>query len=246
MAIRHMSAVWERSTHKGSELLFMLAVADMANAVGLAWPGYVHLAHKTRMARRSVMRLASTCSQSGELWVLNRKLQRSNIYIVTIDLSIDELRQAAMQASEMGAVPTTGSDNLSPPPQVLEVVTSCHQVVTSCHQVVIPRPPRGDTAMSPDPSLSPIILSGEKEDPFSGLWSPVLETLKLQMTPETFQRWLDGSRIIEASNGTWTVQVSSAYAVDWLNNRMSTAIMRAMEQHAPETTVVFVAKGENA
>ena len=250
MGIRHMNAVWERSQHKGSELLLMLAIADMANDVGLAWPGYVYLAHKTRMARRSVMRLAATCADTGELWVLNRKLQRSNIYIVTVDLSIDELRQAAIQGGEMGAIPTTDSDNLTPPPQVLEVVTRCHQVVPKRHHVVIPESPGSDTAMSPDPVLPVITLLGEKEDDLlSSSWSPLLDAIALTMTSATFDTWLRGSRLIDATNGTWIVQLRNSYAVEWVENRLypSNSFQGLMKAHAPDVQQIkFVMKGEQS
>ena len=133
----------------------MLAIADNANDLGVAFPGYEYLAWKCRMVRRSIIRLASTCAESGELWMMHRNRQRSNVYIVTIGLSLGELEQAAIQASKIGALPPTGSDILTPPPQVLVVVNRNYEV-PECHQVVIPGSPIGDTAMSPEPPL-PVI-----------------------------------------------------------------------------------------
>jgi len=164
MSIKRMSAVWEDSEHKGSALIFMLAIADNADDLGVAWPGYEYLAHKTRMSRRTVMRLATTCAESGEIWMMHRDRQQSNVYIVTVGLSLLELQEAAIKASKMGALPTTGSDILTPPPQVLEVINR-PEVVTKCHHVVIPGVPCGDTAMTPEPSVPVINHQGTVIEP---------------------------------------------------------------------------------
>lgn len=152
MSIRCMNAVWQESEHKSSALILMLAIADIADDFGVAWPGYEHLAWKTRMSRRTVMRLVATCAKSGELWMMHRNRQRSNVYIVTIGLSLGQLEQGAIQASKLGAMPPTGSDTLTPPPQVLVVIDRPRRE-PKCAKVVIPGSPRRDTAMAPDPPL---------------------------------------------------------------------------------------------
>lgn len=76
------------------------------------------------------------------------------------------------------------------------------------------------------------------------LWEPILADLELQMTKATFDTWLSGSHLVATENGTWTVQVVSPYAVDWLNNRLRKVVDGVMERHAPETEIVFIAKGE--
>ena len=50
MSMRMMTQVWERSQHKGSELLLMLAIADNANDQGVAYPSKKTLAKKTRLS----------------------------------------------------------------------------------------------------------------------------------------------------------------------------------------------------
>jgi hypothetical protein len=52
------------------------------------------------------------------------------------------------------------------------------------------------------------------------LWARCLGELQLQMTRATFDTWLRGSRVIEATNGCLTIAVRHAYAVDWLQNRL--------------------------
>jgi len=70
----------------------------------------------------------------------------------TIGLSLGQLEQGAIQASKLGAMPPTGSDTLTPPPQVLVVIDRPRRE-PKCAKVVIPGSPRRDTAMAPDPPL---------------------------------------------------------------------------------------------
>ncbi len=68
MSIRIMSLVWERSQHKGSELLLLLAIADNANDQGVAYPSIRTLAKKTRLRERTVQYLLrDKLEPSGEL-----------------------------------------------------------------------------------------------------------------------------------------------------------------------------------
>jgi Helix-turn-helix domain len=69
MSMRMMTQVWERSQHKGSELLLMLAIADNANDQGLAYPSTKTLAKKTRLSNRQVQRLIRVVTRSRELEV---------------------------------------------------------------------------------------------------------------------------------------------------------------------------------
>lgn len=69
MSMRMMTLVWEKSQHKGSELLLLLAIADNANDQGLAYPSLNTLAKKTRLDRRHVKRLVRVVERSGELIV---------------------------------------------------------------------------------------------------------------------------------------------------------------------------------
>jgi hypothetical protein len=86
MSIRIMTQVWERSQHKGSELLLMLAIADNANDRGLAYPSLNTLAKKTRITRRNVIFLVKKLIRSGELRVeVGRGPGRTNIYHVDIE-----------------------------------------------------------------------------------------------------------------------------------------------------------------
>lgn len=64
----HVSAyVWEHSQHKGTELLLLLALADMANKEGYAWPSVGTLGKFIRMSERNTRRALRALEASGEL-----------------------------------------------------------------------------------------------------------------------------------------------------------------------------------
>src|SRR5512139_3811931 len=178
-----MNAVWEHSEHKGSALLLMLAIADVADDLGVAWPGYGYLSKRIRMHRDSAMRIADFCHESGELWKVTRSKQRSNMYVVTVGLNRGELQAAGEKLLGYGVTPPTGSRILQPPPQVLEVVARCDQVVVKSYQVVVPVRLGSSTAILPDPLL-PVIT---QEEDGSSFCSSILETLRGQMTNATFE-----------------------------------------------------------
>lgn len=64
----HVSAyVWEHSRHSGTELLLLLAIADIANREGLAWPAVKTLGRMMRMSERNTRRILRELEASGEL-----------------------------------------------------------------------------------------------------------------------------------------------------------------------------------
>jgi chromosomal replication initiator protein len=75
------------------------------------------------------------------------------------------------------------------------------------------------------------------------VWQAVLGELQLQMTRATYDTWLRGSRVIKCVDGTYTVYVRHAYAVDWLQNRLFPVIVRTLKRRAgPDVDVVFTAR----
>jgi chromosomal replication initiation ATPase DnaA len=75
-----------------------------------------------------------------------------------------------------------------------------------------PSPPTGDL----DPAESELALANT--------WQRALAQLRGQMDPQTFDCWLGSSRLVDASNGVWTVAVVSAGARDWLRHRLAPTI----------------------
>lgn len=51
MSIRVINAIWKHFRQQKSGPLVVLAIADYANADGIAWPAVSTLAQKTRMSR---------------------------------------------------------------------------------------------------------------------------------------------------------------------------------------------------
>jgi DNA-binding transcriptional ArsR family regulator len=74
------------------------------------------------------------------------------------------------------------------------------------------------------------------------IWNRSLEELRLQMTRATFDTWLRGSEVIDASKGHLTVMVRHPHAVDWLQNRLLPVIERTVaRQMDGEVKITFVA-----
>ncbi len=82
MSIQCMNRVWKYSKQKGSGLLLLLAIADVARDNGVAWPGIRGLARKTRVSKRTVIRLIQKAEQAGELQV--RRFTRGNTYWLSV------------------------------------------------------------------------------------------------------------------------------------------------------------------
>jgi chromosomal replication initiator protein len=60
------------------------------------------------------------------------------------------------------------------------------------------------------------------------IWRAALGELQLQMTRPTFDTWLKNTRAISYEDGTLIVGVHSAYAKDWLENRLMSIIKRTL------------------
>jgi len=60
------------------------------------------------------------------------------------------------------------------------------------------------------------------------IWRAALGELQLQMTRPTFDTWLKNTRAISYEDGTLIVGVHSAYAKDWLENRLLSIIKRTL------------------
>ncbi len=85
-----MSYVWEHSTHKGTELLTLLAIADFAHDDGKgAYPSIPMLARKTRMSKRQTQYVLRTLQQSGELRIDYKQGPHGvNVYAISLGCSV--------------------------------------------------------------------------------------------------------------------------------------------------------------
>jgi hypothetical protein len=128
--------VWEHSSRKGTELLLLLAIADIADKNGVAYPGVKTLAGYIRMSGRNTQRALAKLERSGEISVRrNGGPNGTHLFQVRMNHSLP------LFAPEEGGDKLSG-DNLSGDTRGLKGVT--------------PRAQRGDIAMTPEPSV-PII-----------------------------------------------------------------------------------------
>jgi len=64
-----MNWVWEHSSHKEGSLLVLLAIADIADDEGKAWPSIARIAAKARLSERQTQYVIRKLQRSGELTV---------------------------------------------------------------------------------------------------------------------------------------------------------------------------------
>lgn len=102
MSIDVMKLVWDKSQHKETNLVAMLALADMANTDGYCWPSHDTLANRCRCNRRNIVYVIERLEASGELYVEhNRGRNKSNSYIITIDIDAATLADRLVKYFDM-------------------------------------------------------------------------------------------------------------------------------------------------
>jgi len=60
------------------------------------------------------------------------------------------------------------------------------------------------------------------------IWQAALGELQLKMTKATFETWLKGTTFISYEDGTFVIGVPSAFAKDWLENRLMGVVKRTV------------------
>jgi len=79
------------------------------------------------------------------------------------------------------------------------------------------------------------------------IWQAVLGQLELQLETPSFETWVKSSRGISHEDGVLVVGVQTAYAKDWLENRLYGPIQRAVTDVAERNTAVrFVVQPNGA
>jgi len=80
MSIKVMSEVWEHAPFVGTDLLVLLALADMANDDRECWPGQRHVAHKGRITIQQATSVLKNLELQGVIEVIHRTVPgRGNI-----------------------------------------------------------------------------------------------------------------------------------------------------------------------
>ncbi len=70
------------------------------------------------------------------------------------------------------------------------------------------------------------------------LWQTALGQLQLQLAKPTYETWLQGTHAISYEDGVLVIGVRSAYAKDWLENRLYAAIQRIVTSIAGRTASI--------
>lgn len=70
------------------------------------------------------------------------------------------------------------------------------------------------------------------------LWQAALGQLELQLAKPTFDTWIRNTRGISYEDGALVVSVQSAYAKDWLENRLYATLQRTASEIAHRTIVI--------
>ncbi len=60
------------------------------------------------------------------------------------------------------------------------------------------------------------------------VWDEVLTQLRLQMTRQTFDAWLNHTSPVSADDGIYVISVANEYARDWLENRLHGTVLRTL------------------
>lgn len=153
MSVHTSAYVWNHSQHKGAELLLMLAIADITNTEGKAYPSISTLARYTRMSNRSIQRQLQSLEDSGELRISrNSGPHGTHIFQIvmntTLPLFSDHGRPAGGEKAPREAVDKSvdiGGDNLSGGDK-------------NRPKGVTKTPKRGDTVMSPEPGTKNLTI----------------------------------------------------------------------------------------
>lgn len=87
-----MKTVWDHSQHAETDLVVMLALADMSNTDGYCFPSIPTLAQRSRRKVRSMINTLERLSASGELFIdRSRGRNHHNRYVITIRMSKESL-----------------------------------------------------------------------------------------------------------------------------------------------------------
>lgn len=61
-------------------------------------------------------------------------------------------------------------------------------------------------------------------------WQKILDQLRLQMPRAAYDTWIKETQLLSTTNDVWQIGVQSAYAQDWLENRLDETIRRTICQ----------------
>ena len=103
MSVRCIAQVWDKSTHSGTDLLMLLALADYSDDEGNSYPAVSSLARKCRMQPRNAGYILRSLQKSGELKILQNEgpkgTNRYRIMLASLGASKPLHRVAPLQST---------------------------------------------------------------------------------------------------------------------------------------------------
>jgi Helix-turn-helix domain len=165
MSIRVMTNVWQFSTAAGTDLLVLLALADIADDNGECWPSVGYVARKCRIDPRTTQRRIRSLEKLGEVVVIvgggktrTTGATASNRYRITVHMPDEgeggDLPEGGTRARGRVA-PVPGGRVAHAPPNTSVVHVSRHvipsQAKKTAHELTVlameqPRKPAGKNA----------------------------------------------------------------------------------------------------
>jgi hypothetical protein len=117
MSIKVMSLVWEKSRHKGSDLLLLVALADIGDDEGKRiYPSIAYLCRKTRLSERGVQTSLKRLCVSGEISIaVNGHARSGGAATNEFTINLSKLGEG-VQTLHPRKVCTLPPQNLRPPP----------------------------------------------------------------------------------------------------------------------------------
>jgi hypothetical protein len=84
----------------------------------------------------------------------------------------------------------------------------------------------------------PVISGDSKRERARGLWGAALAQLQRQMTKQTFDTWLKQTEVLDYHESEFVIDAKSAFAKDWLENRLIKTIEAVLSGVVGEPTRV--------
>jgi len=201
-----MAQVWSLSKNGGSRLLVELAIADHVNSAGIAWPSARHLASKTKLSERQVLRIIKQLEISGEL-IVNRD-KHYNVYSIVLSdkMSLSDEKEGDIQSQEDDTQGQEGDTQGQ----------------------------EGDTAVSVKSLLNhnEIIRESDKNQKFSqedesiNIWEKLLDVLKFEKS--NIFKQLSSYHEVTLNDDNFIIWVPDLFQADYLNNRVAKTLERIL------------------
>lgn len=208
MSVKVLGLVWDAPLSQAHKLL-MLAMADHADHEGgNIFPSIGTLARKTGYSERHVQRLERELWNLGLIDQVGQSKYGTNHFRINLE-KLANYQPAELVKDDPLPLAVEGGDKMSPPPEMAGgdkmSPGGCQNVtggVTKCHR-------GGDIAMSPDPYLTVIKPSGNRQSGFGfnptveepdaqlrSVFDAYLYTMKLEVPLTTYRKYLENLKLV--------------------------------------------------